>query len=324
MMTKTRYFKHNEHAQDAPELTALRIALGWSGYGLYWGVYEKLAATGGRYALGRLTELAYNLRADVDELTRVVRDFGLFETDGVYFWSPELVDNLEQIERVSTARRTAARKRWTDPRPHPGGPGTPGGIPHPADTADETGVTAHGDTPAPAVATGATGAPAAEAAPVSAPAARTAPDTPPPAPDAPDASEPPAAADDQAATPTLDQVRRYVKAAGMAVDPRRFVDYYTARGWILPGGAAVRDWRALLRSWVKTERPAGNCGGAPHKTDAAMIREAEQRRAKAEAEAATAGAPVTPAEWRRRRGLDCDSVLAAILPATAPQMAAAV
>lgn len=50
--------------------------------------------------------------------------------------------------------------------------------------------------------------------------------------------------------PTADQVREYCVERGNNVDPNRFVDFYTAKGWIV-GKSKMKDWKAAVRTWEK-------------------------------------------------------------------------
>lgn len=48
--------------------------------------------------------------------------------------------------------------------------------------------------------------------------------------------------------PSVDEVREYCRDIGSAVDAQRFVDYYTANGWLV-GKNPMRDWKAMVRRW---------------------------------------------------------------------------
>lgn len=50
--------------------------------------------------------------------------------------------------------------------------------------------------------------------------------------------------------PSVDEVREYCKERGNNVDPEKFVDYYTANGW-MAGKSKMKDWRAAVRTWEK-------------------------------------------------------------------------
>lgn len=59
--------------------------------------------------------------------------------------------------------------------------------------------------------------------------------------------------------PSLEEIESYCRERGNRVDPRRFLDFYTANGWRV-GRNPMRDWRAAVRSWesngVENERAA--------------------------------------------------------------------
>lgn len=48
--------------------------------------------------------------------------------------------------------------------------------------------------------------------------------------------------------PTIEDVSKYVSSNSYQVDPARFVDYYTARGWKI-GNSPMKDWKAAVRTW---------------------------------------------------------------------------
>lgn len=51
--------------------------------------------------------------------------------------------------------------------------------------------------------------------------------------------------------PTVEEVTAYCREKNFTVDPERFVDYYTARGWFLKQNQKMKDWKAAVRTWVK-------------------------------------------------------------------------
>lgn len=72
--------------------------------------------------------------------------------------------------------------------------------------------------------------------------------------------------------PTLEEVSRYAADKGWTLkhfDPERFVDYYTANGWMV-GRTRMKDWTAAARGWVAKN------GGA-HGTDCRPDRESPRR-----------------------------------------------
>lgn len=50
--------------------------------------------------------------------------------------------------------------------------------------------------------------------------------------------------------PTLDEVISYCKERNNSVDPQRFIDFYTAKGWMV-GKNKMKDWKAAVRTWEK-------------------------------------------------------------------------
>ena len=52
--------------------------------------------------------------------------------------------------------------------------------------------------------------------------------------------------------PTPEEVRDYCTQNGYSVDPDRFVDFYTSKGWKV-GNQPMKDWKAAVRNWSKKE-----------------------------------------------------------------------
>lgn len=57
--------------------------------------------------------------------------------------------------------------------------------------------------------------------------------------------------------PTVDEVSEYCKERNNGINPAHFVDYYTARGWVLSNGKKVSDWRACIRTWESRDKATG-------------------------------------------------------------------
>lgn len=53
--------------------------------------------------------------------------------------------------------------------------------------------------------------------------------------------------------PTLAEVTAYCRERQNAVDPQRFIDYYTANGWKV-GKNSMKDWKAAVRTWEGKQR----------------------------------------------------------------------
>ncbi len=63
--------------------------------------------------------------------------------------------------------------------------------------------------------------------------------------------------------PTVEEVAAYVATRPVKIDPQRFVDHYTANGWVQGRqGKPVKDWKACVRTWE-----GNNFGGNGHATE---------------------------------------------------------
>ena len=50
--------------------------------------------------------------------------------------------------------------------------------------------------------------------------------------------------------PTVEEVKKYIAERGSKVDAERFVDFYTANGWMV-GKNKMKDWKAAVRTWER-------------------------------------------------------------------------
>jgi hypothetical protein len=58
--------------------------------------------------------------------------------------------------------------------------------------------------------------------------------------------------------PTPEEVTIYCKERKNNVDPNRFIDFYSAKGWFI-GRNKMKDWRAAVRTWEqKNKQPKTN------------------------------------------------------------------
>ena len=54
------------------------------------------------------------------------------------------------------------------------------------------------------------------------------------------------------APPTPDEIKAYCKERNNKVDPDRFHDFYSSKGWMV-GKNKMKDWRAAVRNWEREE-----------------------------------------------------------------------
>lgn len=50
--------------------------------------------------------------------------------------------------------------------------------------------------------------------------------------------------------PTVEDVSKYCLDRGNSIDPEAFIDFYTARGWLI-GKNKMKDWKAAIRTWER-------------------------------------------------------------------------
>lgn len=109
-MARKDYFSHDYHARD--HLRDVRMDFGLAGYGLYWCVVEILHEQGGSIKESDIKPLAYDLKADVEMLDAILRNYGMFQVKKGRIYSQRVMDNLRKREEISEARRKAAETRW--------------------------------------------------------------------------------------------------------------------------------------------------------------------------------------------------------------------
>ena len=98
------YIKHLSNARQDERRLALRMKLGWEGYGLYWGIVEILSASANYECVKDYNRIAFDLRVGADIVKSLVEDFGLFTftDDGERFYSEVLsedntLSNLQEL-----------------------------------------------------------------------------------------------------------------------------------------------------------------------------------------------------------------------------------
>lgn len=52
--------------------------------------------------------------------------------------------------------------------------------------------------------------------------------------------------------PSVEEVQEYCNERGNNIDAQHFVDYYSARGWML-GKNKIKDWKACVRTWERND-----------------------------------------------------------------------
>ena len=63
--------------------------------------------------------------------------------------------------------------------------------------------------------------------------------------------------------PTVEEVEEYINEKGYKVNARRFVDYYSSKGWTIGRNSPMKNWQAAVRTWAnndfnKDNKPQGS------------------------------------------------------------------
>lgn len=53
--------------------------------------------------------------------------------------------------------------------------------------------------------------------------------------------------------PSLEMVKKYCEERNNGIDPYRFIDHYTSKGWVI-GKSKMKDWQAAVRTWEKSNK----------------------------------------------------------------------
>ena len=108
----TYYFPHDFGARNDPKLLNVLMEQGLAGIGAYWCVIESLYEEGGELPLLSCRNIAFSLHCETSLIERLVRDFDLFENDGVKFWSKTVNARICKRMELAQKRREAIAKRW--------------------------------------------------------------------------------------------------------------------------------------------------------------------------------------------------------------------
>ena len=69
--------------------------------------------------------------------------------------------------------------------------------------------------------------------------------------------------------PSVEEVTAYCKERGNRVDPNRFVDFYTSKGWMV-GKTKMKDWKACVRNWERDEQRPIKPGPTTYHTESSI------------------------------------------------------
>lgn len=122
MKKNTFYFPHDMNTISDPKISAFVGVFGGAGYGVFWRIVEMLHEDkNNKLPLKKyiFSAIAGTLKLDVNEVVEMVKfltdEFEIFETDGEFFYSKRVIQNMEKRndikEKRSFAGRVSAEKR---------------------------------------------------------------------------------------------------------------------------------------------------------------------------------------------------------------------
>ena len=54
--------------------------------------------------------------------------------------------------------------------------------------------------------------------------------------------------------PSLEEVDAYCQERNNGIDAQTFIDYYSARGWMMNSKNKMKDWKAAVRTWEQRHK----------------------------------------------------------------------
>ncbi|MCQ2228096.1 MAG: DUF4373 domain-containing protein [Bacteroidales bacterium] len=118
MKTEQLWFRMSSTAHEKSCVVAMRMKLGWEGFGIYVGILSLLRNSEDGSLPVDFEQIGWTLRCPSNTVKSVVMDFGLFmlTDDGGHFFDQNLIDEMEQYQSALDERREAGRRsaerRW--------------------------------------------------------------------------------------------------------------------------------------------------------------------------------------------------------------------
>ena len=115
MSNDIKFFNHDSRSRADAKIQKMVMKENINGIasiGIYWCIIEMLHEEHGYIMLTECERIAFELRVQLDFLTRVLFDYELFEKDSTRFWSNRVLLNLEGIYGKSASAKKSAEIRW--------------------------------------------------------------------------------------------------------------------------------------------------------------------------------------------------------------------
>lgn len=100
MMNKS-YFQHNNNSFNHFMIQKVVFHYGIEGYGVYFSLLETMHKEGGKIKLSDIKKIAQSMREEEEKIKEIIFfmiGIDLFKTDGEYFYSERLLEEMEGKE----------------------------------------------------------------------------------------------------------------------------------------------------------------------------------------------------------------------------------
>lgn len=112
MAKETYYFSHDYHARSDKKMIRLLAKEGIEAIGIYWCLIEMLYEEGGFLPIDECDCIADELRTQCDRIENVIKNYRLFDNDGVRFWSKSVLKRIDLRNEKSKKAQESANSRW--------------------------------------------------------------------------------------------------------------------------------------------------------------------------------------------------------------------
>jgi uncharacterized protein YdaU (DUF1376 family) len=110
------YFKHDDNARRDPKIIRLLRIKGMKGYGIYWALVEILHEQNGKLTFKEISDIAFELREDENNILSVIKEFDLFVIRENEIGNTRVSESLEERHSTSKKNSDAVNKRWAKER----------------------------------------------------------------------------------------------------------------------------------------------------------------------------------------------------------------
>ncbi|MFD3261895.1 DUF4373 domain-containing protein [Paenibacillus lentus] len=121
-MKEVCYFPHDSTARNDPKISAMRGVYGAEGYGWYWILIEMMRESEGyrldmqaRYAVNAYASQMHTDYSTAETFITACIEFGLFLSDGKYFWCPALCRRMDEQKASGSGKGKRKQKRTEYP-----------------------------------------------------------------------------------------------------------------------------------------------------------------------------------------------------------------